>query len=99
VSAFRFAVRVKPGAHRTVVGGRWDGRFGPALVVAVPAPAVDGRANDAVCAALADALGVPRARVSIGVGARARDKLVVVEPAPAGLDTRLHELISGAADA
>ena len=99
MSAFRFAVRVKPGARRTVVGGRWDGRLGPALVVAVTAPAVDGKANDAVCAALADALGVPKARVSIGVGAHARDKLVVVEPAPAGLDGKLNELTSGVTDA
>jgi uncharacterized protein len=95
VSEFRFPIRVKPGARRTVVGGRWDGRFGPALVVAVTAPAVDGRANGAVCKALAAALGVPRAQVGIAVGAHARDKLVVVEPAPRGLAARVTELTSG----
>lgn len=94
MSDFRFPIRVRPGARRTVVGGSWAGRFGPALVVAVPAPAVDGRANDAVCAALADALGVPRARIGIAVGAHARDKLVVVDPAPAGLAARITELTS-----
>ena len=40
-------VRVRPGASRTAVGGRYDGPLGPALVVAVTAPAVDGRATEA----------------------------------------------------
>lgn len=98
MSEFRFAVRVKPGARRTVVGGRWDGRFGPALVVAVPAPAVDGKANDAVCQALAAALGVPVGELTIAVGARGRDTLVTVASAPAGLDTRINELTSVVTD-
>ncbi|NUT51213.1 MAG: DUF167 domain-containing protein, partial [Saccharothrix sp.] len=52
--AFRFAIRVKPGAKREAVGGRWgDG----ALVVAVAAPAVEGKANEAVRKALARAFG------------------------------------------
>jgi uncharacterized protein YggU (UPF0235/DUF167 family) len=74
----RFAVRVKPGARVCEVGGRWDGRHGPALVVAVTARAVDGKANEAVCQALADALGVRRSSVAIVRGERSRDKLVVV---------------------
>lgn len=91
----RFPVRVKPGARRTAVGGCWDGRLGPALVVAVTAPAVDGRANDAVCRALADAFGVPRAHVTIATGAHARDKLVAVLSPPAGLAARIDELTGG----
>ncbi|HEX5407657.1 MAG TPA: DUF167 domain-containing protein [Pseudonocardiaceae bacterium] len=78
----RFAVRVKPGAAKTRVGGRHDGRFGAALVVAVTAPAVDGRANDAVRRALADAFGVAQGRVTVVAGAHARDKLIEIEPAP-----------------
>jgi uncharacterized protein YggU (UPF0235/DUF167 family) len=94
----RFAIRVRPGARRTVVGGCWDGRLGPALVVAVTAPAVDGRANDAVCRALADALGVPRATVAIATGAHARDKVVCVDSPPAGLAARIDELTGGRTD-
>ena len=60
MTGYRFAVRVKPGARHPGVGGGRAGRLGPALVVAVSAPAVDGKANEAVCRALAAALGVAR---------------------------------------
>jgi uncharacterized protein YggU (UPF0235/DUF167 family) len=92
VSEFRFAIRVKPGARRTAVGGRWDGRLGPALVVAVTAPAVDGRANDAVRRALADALAVPRADLALVAGERGRDKLVALARPPADIATLLRRL-------
>jgi uncharacterized protein YggU (UPF0235/DUF167 family) len=98
VSGHRFAVRVKPGARRTLVGGRWDGALGAALVVAVTAPAVDGRANEAVCRALADALGVARRQVDVVVGAHSRDKLVEIEPAPPGLAARVDALSSDVTD-
>jgi len=89
----RFAVRVKPGARRAVVGGRWEGRLGVALVVAVTAPAVDGRANDAVCAALADALDVPRRDITITTGARSRDKLIDIAGPRSDLLARVERLI------
>jgi uncharacterized protein (TIGR00251 family) len=69
----RRAIRVKPGASRTHVGGRYGD---DALVVATNAPAVDGRANDAVLKALAAALEVKPAQVSIASGHTARTKLV-----------------------
>jgi uncharacterized protein len=86
------AVRVKPGARRTTVGGRWDGRLGVALVVAVTAPAVDGRANEAVCRALAEALNVPRRDITVVTGARSRDKLIDITTAPPDLSARLRAL-------
>jgi uncharacterized protein (TIGR00251 family) len=78
----RFAIRVKPGAARTAVGGRWSGPAGDALIVAVSAPAVDGRANEAVRRALAEAFGVRRQQVAIVRGERSRDKLVRLDPEP-----------------
>ena len=69
------AIRVRPGAGRTAVGGR----YGPdQLVVAVTARAVDGAANRAVVAALAQAFGVRRGDVEILSGLAARSKLVLV---------------------
>jgi uncharacterized protein len=96
VTALRFAIRVKPNARRTAVGGRWDGPGGPALVVAVAAPAVDGKANAAVTAALAATFGVRRARVRIVSGERSREKIVEVDHAPAGSDDRLRSLLDRA---
>jgi uncharacterized protein len=85
----RFEIRVKPGASRTAVGGR----RGDALVVAVTAPAVDGRANEAVRRALADAFEVRRRQVIIVRGERARDKVVEIAEPPAGTPDRLAELL------
>ena len=81
----RFAVRVKPGAKREAVGGC----HGDALIVAVAAPAVEGKANEAVRKALAKAFGVRKQDVTIVTGERGRDKIVDVP----GTDQRLQELL------
>ena len=86
-------VRVKPGAGRERVGGRHDGPHGPALVVAVSAPAVDGKAPEAARRALAAALGVRPAAVSLRVGATNRDKVFVVDGGD--IAGRLAELRDG----
>jgi len=91
--AFRFAVRVKPGARTVAVGGGWDGDAGPALLVAVAAPAVEGKANEAVRRALAGAFGLSAADVRFVSGDRGRDKLVELDPAPADAASRLHTLL------
>jgi uncharacterized protein YggU (UPF0235/DUF167 family) len=87
-----FAVRVKPGASRTRVGGRFDGPHGTALIVAVAAPAVDGRATEAALRAVADALGVRRVDISLRSGSTSRDKLFVLAGPPADFDARLTAL-------
>lgn len=84
-------VRVRPGASRTRVGGGYGDP--PVLVVAVSAPAVDGRANDAVIRALADALGIPARDVEIVRGHTARTKAVTVHDAPEDLAERWSALI------
>ncbi|MDQ7904532.1 DUF167 family protein [Phytohabitans sp. ZYX-F-186] len=87
-------VRVKPGAARVRVGGRYDGPYGPALVIAVHAPPVDGRATEAARRALAEALGVRPAQVTLRSGAASRDKLFDVSGTgdPADLAGRLDAL-------
>jgi len=65
-------------------------RRGDALLVRVAAPPVDGRANDAVCKAIAAAAGVPSSSVSVLRGHTARDKTVRVEGvAPEELERKL----------
>ncbi|MFI1193797.1 DUF167 domain-containing protein [Micromonospora sp. NPDC020750] len=90
------AVRVKPGAARARVGGRHDGPHGPALVIAVNAPPVDGRATEAARRALAEALGVRPAAVSLRAGSASRDKLFLVERPSPELAQALRRLRDGA---
>jgi uncharacterized protein len=70
----RITVRVRPGAGRDRVGGSYDG----ALIVAVAARAVDGKATDAVLRCIADAFAVGRRDVTLVAGARSRTKIVEV---------------------
>ena len=88
----RIAIRVKPGAAKQVVGGSHPGPHGPALIVAVTAPAVDGKANEALRKALAAALDVRRADLDIAVGAHVRDKIIVVEASPERLAMIIEEV-------
>ena len=86
------AVRVKPGSSRVRVGGRYDGPHGAALVVAVTAPPVDGRATQATLRALAAALGVKPATLSVRAGTTSRDKVIAVTDAPPDLQDRVARL-------
>ncbi|PKB14047.1 hypothetical protein B0I00_2675 [Novosphingobium kunmingense] len=70
----RLALRVTPGA-RTEAVELGDGR----LVVKVRAKAEDGKANAAVLALVADALGLATSRLQMLRGATGRDKLIAVE--------------------
>jgi uncharacterized protein (TIGR00251 family) len=65
-------VRVVPRAGRTRVAGT----RGDALVVRLAAPPVDGAANDALIAALAELFGRPRRDIEIVSGLSSRDKRV-----------------------
>ncbi len=73
----RLTVKVKPGSRHPGITAA-DGM----LVVAVRERAVDGRANEAVIAAVAARFGVAPSRVTIERGAGARVKQLAVE----GLD-------------
>ena len=80
-------MRVQPRAPRSeIVGWRADGT----LSVRVAAPPVEGAANAALAALLAEALGVRGTAVSVEHGARGRDKLVrVAGLTPADIRRRL----------
>jgi len=68
-------VRVVPRAGRSQIAGE----RGQALLVRLAAPPVEGAANEALVAFLADALDVPRRAVAILSGERSRDKRLRVE--------------------
>jgi len=73
----RITVRVRPGAARTKVGGSYGDP--PQLAVAVSSPPVDGAANAAVVKAVAAALELRPARVTVVTGHTARSKVLAVE--------------------
>jgi uncharacterized protein len=87
----RFAIRVRPGASRVRVAGEYDG----ALIVAVTAPAVDGRATEAALCAVADAVGVRRREIRLVAGATSRTKVLEIDAAKVDssvVEARIAEL-------
>jgi uncharacterized protein (TIGR00251 family) len=90
VSSLRISVRVKPGAKRVFVGGI----VGEALAVAVLAPAVEGKANEAVITAIAEAFGVKKRDVTVLHGHTGRDKVIEIQGDATVLATRQAELRS-----
>lgn len=88
----RLTIRVYPSSKRTHVGGRYGDSLPPVLIVRVMAPAVDGRANQAVVDALASALDVRPSAVEVVAGTTSRTKVVEVK----GADQAVVEtLLSG----
>ena len=69
-----FAVRVQPGASKNEVAGMMDG----ALKIRLQAPALEGRANEALREFLAEILKRPKSAVRILAGDRSRTKRVEV---------------------
>ena len=69
------AIKAIPNAPRSEVIG-W---LGESLKVKVHARPVEGRANEALCEFLADALGLPRRAVSVLRGDTSRQKLVRID--------------------
>jgi uncharacterized protein (TIGR00251 family) len=68
------AIHVQPGAKRSAIAGL----HGDRLKIRVAAPAVEGKANAALVAFLAAALGVPGRCVTVEQGDRSRDKRVSI---------------------
>ena len=68
------AVRVIPRSPRT----RVDGVRGDAFLVRLAAPPVDGAANDALIAFLAEQLDLPRRNIRIVSGDKSRDKRIAI---------------------
>lgn len=81
-------LHIQPGAKKT----EFVGLHGEALKIRLAAPPVDGKANAALCAFLADFCGVPKSAVSLVSGETSRAKRVRVDGASAGALARLRAL-------
>jgi uncharacterized protein YggU (UPF0235/DUF167 family) len=85
------AVKVQPRARRPAFGGLAPG--GAALRVAVAEAPEDGRANRAVCEAVARALNLPNSAVAVLHGGGSRQKTLRIAGDPATLVPVLEKLI------
>lgn len=84
-----FAVKVQPRARKNAI----TRVIGDALKLAVTAPPVEGKANEAVIEFFADLFAIPRSSVSIASGETSRNKIVRV----AGITAeRVRERLSAA---
>ena len=84
-------IRVRPNAPRNKVGG--TAGEPPRLVVAVQAPAVDGKANAAVIKELAKAFDLRPRDFTIVHGELSRDKRLLISNATAASQDRYMELM------
>ena len=69
-----FAVKVHPRARKNAI----TGVVGDALKLALTAPPVEGKANQAVIEFFADLFAIPRSSVTIASGETSRNKVVRV---------------------
>ena len=92
------AVHVQPGAKKSGVVGE----HGDALKIRLAAPPVDGKANAALIAWAAAALGVPRSQVELLHGASGRQKVLGVRfddaAALAAAQAQIAQWLAGGAD-
>ena len=85
-----FSIRVQPRARKNAIVGE----FGESLKVALTAPPVEGKANEACIAFLAELLEVPRSSITIAAGETSRNKLIRVSGVSAALiESRLRTVL------
>jgi uncharacterized protein len=69
-----FQVKVRPRAKKNAI----TGEVGDAMKLALTAPPLEGRANQACIEFLAEVLNVPRSSVTIAAGQSSRNKVIRV---------------------
>ena len=67
-------LRIVPNARRTEIAGE----YGAAIKIKVHAPALEGKANEALRCFLADRLELPEGQIEIVAGHKSRDKTVAI---------------------
>lgn len=94
VPTLSLTLKVKPGSRRKVAPTYTD----TVLHLAVNAPPVDGKANAAVIAALADLFDLPKSAFELTQGSTGRQKRVIIT-ASADLLLRVTRTLEGLAPA
>ena len=85
-----FQVKVHPRARKNAI----TGEVGDAVKIALTAPPVEGRANEACVKLLAEFLNVPRSSVTIAAGESSRQKVIRIAGVTAAhVEERLRSLI------
>ena len=72
------SVRIQPGAKHSAIVGLYGESEAAALKIAIQAPPIDGRANEALIAFLAERCNLSRSRVEILTGLSSRSKSVLL---------------------
>jgi hypothetical protein len=72
------AVRAQPGAKKTAITGIYGEGAAAQLKIAVHAPPLEGRANQALIAFLAETLGVAKNAVELKSGELSRSKVFLL---------------------
>jgi uncharacterized protein (TIGR00251 family) len=72
------AVRLQPGAKKTAIVGVYGEGASAQLKIAIQAPPIEGRANAAVIAFLADLFSIPKSSVSLVSGELSRSKVFLL---------------------
>jgi len=86
-----FAVKVHPRARKNAI----TGIVGNALKLALTAPPVEGRANQAVIEFFAELFAIPRSSVTIASGETSRNKIVRISGLSRGtVEERLSAALS-----
>jgi uncharacterized protein (TIGR00251 family) len=87
-----FAVKVHPRARKNAI----TGIVGNSLKLALTAPPVEGRANQAVIEFFAELFAIPRSSVTIASGETSRNKIVRISGlGRAAVDERLNATLTG----
>lgn len=74
-AAARLAIKAVPGANRDEIVGP----YGDRLKIRIAAPPEGGKANKAICALIADALGVKKSAVTVITGTASPEKIIRIE--------------------
>lgn len=86
--AARLAIKAVPGANRDEIVGP----YGDRLKVRIAAPPEGGKANKAICALIADAVGVKKSAVTVITGPSSPEKVIRIAGLKADDVRRLLQL-------